>query len=401
MKLSQRVQKIKPSPTLAIDAKAKAMKAAGVDVIGFGAGEPDFDTPDHIKQAAIKAIQSGFTKYTAVGGIDELKDALIAKLKRDNNLTYTREQILVSCGGKHSLYNIAQALFEAGDEVIIPAPYWVSYPDQVILNDAKPVILETTDKTGFKVLPQDLEKMITPKTKAFVLNSPSNPTGAAYTKAELKGLADVLVKHNLLCISDEIYEKIVYDGFEQVSIASLSEEIKNLTILVNGASKVFSMTGWRMGFAAGPKEIISAMTKIQGQVTSNVSSITQKACVEAYNANQDFLKTWVEEFLKRRNTILERFSKIPGISCLKPAGAFYVFPNVKGLFGKKTPQGQTIQTSADFCNYLLEQYKVAIVSGEGFGAEGFIRLSYATSMENIKKGLDRIELAVNDLLDKI
>lgn len=397
MKLSNRVQKIKPSPTLAIDAKAKALIAAGVDVIGFGAGEPDFDTPDHIKTAAIKAIQSGFTKYTAVGGIDELKDALIAKLKRDNNLIYARDQILVSCGGKHSLYNIAAALFETGDEVIIPAPYWVSYPDQVLLNDAKPVILETTDKTRFKVLPKDLEKAITSKTKAFILNSPSNPTGTAYTKAELKALADVLVKHNLLCISDEIYEKIVYDGFEQVSIASLSEEIKNLTIIVNGASKVFSMTGWRMGFAAGPSVIIAAMTKIQGQVTSNVTSITQKACVEAYNANQDFLKEWIEEFRKRRNYIVERFLKIPGISCLKPDGAFYIFPNVSGLFGKKTPQGQALKTSADFCNYLLEQHKVAVVSGEGFGAEGYMRLSYATSMEKIKKGLDRIEEAVKTL----
>ena len=289
MKLTARVQKIKPSPTLAIDAKAKALKAQGVDVIGFGAGEPDFDTPDNIKQAAIKAIEAGFTKYTPVGGIDDLKDALIEKLKRDNNLTYTREEILVSAGGKHSLYNIAQALYETGDEVIIPAPYWVSYPDQVILNDAVPVIVETTDKTGFKILPEQLEKAITPKTKAFILNSPSNPTGAAYSKVELRKLADVLVKHNITCVSDEIYEKLVYDGFEQWSIASLGEDIKKLTIIVNGASKVFSMTGWRMGFAAGPKEIISAMTKIQGQVTSNINSITQKACVEAYRGNQDFL----------------------------------------------------------------------------------------------------------------
>ncbi len=397
MKLSQRVQKIKPSPTLAIDAKAKALKAQGVDVIGFGAGEPDFDTPDHIKNAAIKAIQSGFTKYTAVGGIDELKDALIDKLKKDNSLTYTRDEILVSAGGKHSLYNVAQALYEAGDEVIIPAPYWVSYPDQVILNDAKPVIVETSDKNGFKILPEQLEKAITPKTKAFILNSPSNPTGSAYTPEELRKLADVLVKNNIICVSDEIYEKLVYDGFKQVSIASLGEDIKKLTLIVNGASKVFSMTGWRMGFAAGPKEVIAAMSKIQGQVTSNISSITQKACVEAYRANQDFLLGWVEEFKKRRNYIVERFNKIPGISCLKPEGAFYVFPNVSQLFGKKTPKGLTLKTSADFANYLLEEFKVAVVSGEGFGTEGFMRLSYATSMDNIKKGLDRIEEAVGKL----
>lgn len=397
MKLSERVQRIKPSPTLAIDAKAKSMKAQGIDVVGFGAGEPDFDTPDHIKQAAIKAIQAGFTKYTAVGGIDELKDALIDKLKKENGLTYSKDEILVSAGGKHSLYNVAQALYEAGDEVIIPAPYWVSYPDQVLLNDARPVILETTDKTGFKLLPDQLEKAITPKTKAFILNSPSNPTGSAYTKEELKKLADVLVKHQILCVSDEIYEKLVYDGFQQASIASLGEEIKKLTVIVNGASKVFSMTGWRMGFSAGPKEIISAMTKIQGQVTSNVNSITQKACVEAYKASQDFLKSWVDAFRKRRDYIVDRINKIPGITCLKPQGAFYVFSNITGLSGKKNPAGLVIKTSADFSNYLLEQYKVAVVSGEGFGAEGYMRLSYATSMENIQKGLDRIAEAVASL----
>lgn len=382
---------------MAIDSKAKAMKAAGIDVIGFGAGEPDFDTPENIKQAAIQAIQAGFTKYTPVGGIDDLKDALIEKLKKDNGLTYSREEILVSAGGKHSLYNIAQALFEAGDEVIIPAPYWVSYPDQVILNDATPVILQTTDKTGFKVLPEQLEKAITSRTKAFILNSPSNPTGSAYTAQELKTLADILVKKDVLCISDEIYEKITYDNFKHVSIASLGEEIKKRTMIVNGASKVFSMTGWRMGFAAGPKEIISAMTKIQGQVTSNITSITQKACVEAYRGNQDFLKTWVEEFRKRRDTIVDRLNNIPGIKCLKPEGAFYVFPNISGLFGKKTPSGQTLKNSSEFANYLLEGYKVAVVSGEGFGAEGYMRLSYATSMENIKKGLDRIQEAVHQL----
>lgn len=397
MKLTQRVQKIKPSPTLAITAKAKALKAEGVDVVGFGAGEPDFDTPDNIKQAAIVAINEGFTKYTPVGGINELKDAIINKLKKDNGLTYTRAEIVTSCGGKHSLYNIAQALFEEGDEVLIPAPYWVSYPDQILLNDAKPVILPTTDKTGFKVLPDQLEKAITPKTKAFILNSPSNPTGAAYAKSDLEGLAKVLVKHGIICITDEIYEKIIYDGFEQISIASLSDEMKNLTIVVNGASKVYSMTGWRMGFAAGPKAVIAAMSKVQGQVTSNINSMTQKACIEAYNGSQDAVPKMVAAFKERREVIVNKLNNINGITCFNPQGAFYVFPNIQALFGKKTPQGKAIGCSSDFASYLLEEYKVAVVPGEGFGADGYMRLSYATSMENIKKGLDRIEEAVKKL----
>ena len=398
MQLTKRVQRIKPSPTLAIDAKAKALKAQGVDVIGFGAGEPDFDTPENIKRAAILAIEKGFTKYTAVGGIDDLKDAIVQKLKKDNGLIYSREEIIVSCGGKHSLYNIAQALFEEGDEVIIPAPYWVSYPDQVLLNDATPVIIQTTDKTGFKVQPEQLEKAITKKTKAFILNSPSNPTGSAYTKEEQEKLAAIIVKHGILCISDEIYEKVVYDGFQHVSIASLGEEIKNRTIVVNGASKAYAMTGWRMGFSAGPKEWISAMTKIQGQVTSNINSITQKACVEAFSGPQFAVTKMVIEFGKRRDTIVNCLNKIPGITCLKPQGAFYVFPNISSLFGKKTRRGKKITNSAEFASFLLEDHKVAVVSGEGFGTEGYIRLSYATSMENIQRGMDRIEEAVKELM---
>ncbi|MBX7147596.1 pyridoxal phosphate-dependent aminotransferase [bacterium] len=396
MKLANRVQKIKESPTLAITNKAAVLKAQGVDVVGFGAGEPDFDTPQNIKNAAIDAISKGFTKYTAVGGIVELKDAIIAKLKRDNNVTYTREEILVSNGGKHSLYNIAQALFEAGDEVIIPAPFWVSYPDQVILNDANPVIVQAKEENGFKLTAAELEKAITPKTKAFVLNSPSNPTGAAYSKKELEALAAVLKKHNVLCISDEIYEKVVYDNFEQVSIASL-DGMRDLTLIVNGVSKVYSMTGWRMGFTAGPKALISAMAKIQGQVTSNICSITQKACVEAYNGSQDEIKKMVVEFEKRRNFIVDTFNAIPGIKCLKPEGAFYVFPNIKGVLGKKTPAGKVIATADDFAEYILEDFKVAVVPGEGFGAPGYVRLSYATSMANIEKGLSRIKEAVGSL----
>ncbi|MFO1464609.1 MAG: pyridoxal phosphate-dependent aminotransferase [bacterium] len=395
VKLAQRIQKVKPSPTLAIDTKAKAMKAEGIDVVGFGAGEPDFDTPEHIKQAAIEALKAGKTKYTPVGGVNELKDAIIAKLKRDNQLSYTRDEVLVSCGGKHSLYNIAQVLLEAGDEVIIPAPYWVSYPDQVLLNDAKPVIVETKEANGFKITPQELERAITPQTKAFVLNSPSNPTGGAYTRKELEAVAEVLVKKGVVCISDEIYEKIVYDGFEFVSIASLNEQIKALTITVNGASKVYSMTGWRMGYAAGPKEIIAAMTKLQGQVTTNINSMTQWACVAALNQSQDFLKDWVKEFQRRRDYIVKRFNSMPGIQCYNPQGAFYVFPNISAYLGKSAG-GKKIETDSAFCEYLLEKHLVACVAGSGFGAPGYMRLSYATSMENIQKGLDRIERALGD-----
>lgn len=398
MFLSQRVQRIKESPTLAITAKAGKMKASGIDVVSFGAGEPDFDTPGFIKEAAIEAINSGFTKYTPVGGIEPLKDAIIAKLQNENGLTYAREEILVSCGGKHSLYNIFQAILNPGDEVIIPAPFWVSYPDQVLLNDGKPVILTTSDKTGFKVSAEQLEKAITPKTKAFVLNSPSNPTGACYSKADLEKIAKVLVSKNVLCISDEIYEKVVYDGFEQVSIASFNEEIKKRTVIVNGASKVFSMTGWRMGFAAGPKDIISAMSKIQGQVTSNITSITQKACVAAYQHDLNWLTPYLAEYKKRRDYLVEHFNKIPSVTCFKPQGAFYVFPNISGIFGKKTKTGIVISSSDDFANYLLNDHQVAVVPGEGFGAPGFIRLSYATSMEQIQKGMERIEKAISILL---
>ena len=394
--LSQRSQRVKPSPTMAIDSKAKKMIADGIDIVSFGAGEPDFDTPDHIKEAGIRAIKAGKTKYTPVGGILELKDAIIAKLKRDNGLTYTRDEVIVSAGGKHSLYNIAQALFEAGDEVIIPSPYWVSYPDQVLLNDATPVIIPTEEKDGFCVRPDALEKAITPKTRAFILNSPSNPTGSAYPRKSLEALAEVLVAKNVICISDEIYEKIVYDGFQFVSIASLNDKIKALTLTVNGASKVYSMTGWRMGYVAGAKPVIDTMTKIQGQVTSNITSITQWACVEALNGSHDFLTTWVAEFKKRRDFIVKRFNGISGVTCFNPQGAFYVFPNVSAYFGKKY-DGKVIKTSDDLAAYLLEKALVAVVPGSGFGADPYIRLSYATSMEKIQKGLDRIEKALKEL----
>ncbi|HEY3346095.1 MAG TPA: pyridoxal phosphate-dependent aminotransferase [Nitrospirota bacterium] len=393
MSLAKRVQSIKPSPTLAVDAKAKAMKAQGIDVIGFGAGEPDYDTPQNIKDAAIKAIQGGFTKYTPVGGTDELKDAIINKLKTDNGLEYSRAEVIVSTGAKHTLYNIAQALFGPGDEIIIPAPYWVSYPDQALLNEATPVIVQTKEEDGFVLRPEAFEAAITPKTKALILNSPSNPTGLGYGKEALEAIAGIAVKHGIFVISDEIYEKLVFEGFKHVSIASLSPEIKALTLTVNGLSKSHAMTGWRMGYAAGPKEIISAMTNIQSQSTSNTCSITQKAAVEALNGPQDAVETMRLEFDKRRKYIVGRLNAIPGVVCPTPKGAFYAFPRVSSYFGKSF-EDKAINGSSDLAAYLLDNAKVAVVAGEAFGAEGYIRLSYATSMANIEKGIDRIAAAL-------
>ena len=396
MTLAKRVSKLKPSPTLAIDAKAKAMIAQGMDVVNFGVGEPDFDTPENVKAAAIKAINNGFTKYTAVGGTDELKEAIIKKMQGDNNLAYSKNQIIVSCGAKHSLYNIAQVLFDRGDEIVIPAPYWVSYPDQVILNNAKPVILNTKEENNFMLSTKELKKKITKKTKAIILNSPSNPTGSAYDKDILEEIAEIAVKKKIFIISDEIYEKIIYDGFMHVSIASLNEKVKNLTIVVNGLSKSHSMTGWRIGYAAGPDEIISAMNKVQSQSTSNPASISQKAAVEALKGPQDFIKTMVDEFDKRRRYIVERLNKIEGIACQMPKGAFYAFPNISKLFGKSY-NGKKIKGSSDLANYLLDKAQAAVVAGDAFGADDYIRFSYATSIENIKKGIDRIEAAINSL----
>ncbi len=395
--LAARMDLIKPSPTLAITAKALELKSQGKNVVSFGAGEPDFDTPEKIKAAAVAAIKAGKTKYTPTAGTPELKDAIIHKLKRDNNLTYTRDEIIVGNGGKHVLFNLAMALFEPGDEVIIPAPFWVSYPEQVALFGAVPVIVTTTDKTHFKITPAQLEKAITKKTKAFIINSPSNPTGAAYAKDELKALADVCVKNDVYIISDEIYEHVSYDGFVPVAVASLSDEIKKLTITVNGASKAYAMTGWRMGFAAGPANIIKAMGKLQDQSTSNVCSITQAACVEAFNGDLGEVKKMSAAFKERRDYIVGALNSIPGVSCLNPQGAFYVFPNIASVFGKKTPQQKPINTSADFCLHLLEDHLVACVPGSAFGAEGYLRLSYATSLEIIKEGIARISKAVIDL----
>lgn len=396
MTISRRAQGITPSPTLTITAKAKAMKAEGIDVIGFGAGEPDFDTPDHIKKAAIKALENGFTKYTPAGGIDELKDAVIGKFKRDNGLDYDRTQILISCGGKHCLYNLAQVLFDTGDEVIIPSPYWVSYPPIVTLADALPVILETTEESGFKMDPDKLRRTITKRTKALVLNSPCNPTGTTYTESELREIADIVLKKGIYVISDDIYEKIVYDGFKYISIASFDKEIKERTIIVHGVSKTYSMTGWRIGFTAGPSSIIEAMNKVQGQSTSNPTSISQKASQEALNGPQDLVQAMVGEFQKRRDYVINRLNSLEGVSCIKPVGAFYAFPNFSSYLGKSF-RGKPIRDSMDLADYLLDVARVAVVPGAAFGAEGFERLSFATSMENIEIGMDRIEKTIREL----
>ncbi len=397
MGIAKRASSIKPSPTLATAAKAKAMKAQGIDVVDFGVGEPDFDTPENIKAAAIQAIQAGFTKYTPAAGTLEMKEAVVEKFNKDNGLAYEPSQVIISCGAKHSLYTIAEALFDPGDEVIIPSPFWVSYPDQVLLNDAKPVIVETTEEEGFTLTAHKLKKALTRKTKALILNSPSNPTGLAYGRQTLEDIAALAIEHGITVISDEIYEKLIYDGFQHISIASLGREIKDRTLVVNGVSKSHSMTGWRIGYTAGPIEVITAMANIQSQSTSNPTSISQKAAVEALRGPQDALAAMNVEFDKRRKYMVERLNAMEGVSCLTPVGAFYAFPNISSVFGKKTPGGSVINGSSDFASYLLEEAKVALVSGDAFGADAHIRLSYAASMETITKGLDRIQGALKKL----
>jgi len=395
MDLANRVKGIKPSPTLAIDAKAKQMKAEGVDVIGFGAGEPDFDTPVHIKQTAVDALEKGMTKYTPVAGTLPARDAVAAKLKRDQGLEYARDQIIISCGAKHTLYNIFQALVQEGDEVVIPAPYWVSYPPQVILAGADPVILNSTEENGFVPTMADMEKVITPRTRALVINSPCNPTGAGYPRERLEEIAALVMEKGIYVISDEIYEKTVYDDFEFFSIAQVPG-MKDQTVVVNGLSKAYSMTGWRIGYAAGPGELIGAMTKIQSQSTSNPVSFCMPAAEEALNGPQDFVAMMVSQFDKRRRYIVDRLNDMDGVSCFTPKGAFYAFPNFSGLYGRSF-KGERIGNSTDFADYLLREARVAIVPGVAFGADSFARLSYATSMENIEEGLNRIEAAIAGL----
>jgi len=372
------------------------MKASGIDVINFGVGEPDFDTPENIKEASIKAMKDGFTKYTPVGGIDSLKDAIIEKFKSDNDLAYKREEVIVSCGAKHSLYNIAQALYGPGDEVIIPSPYWVSYPDQVLLNDATPVFVKTFEADSFMIRPEALEKCVTKKTKAFILNSPSNPTGMIYNKETLEKIGELAVRYNFYIISDEIYEKLIYDGAVHVSIAALGKEVKDRTIVVNGLSKSHAMTGWRLGYAAGPADVIKAMTNIQSQSTSNPNSITQKAAVEALTGPQDFIDKMLREFDQRRRYIVNELSAIKNMSCPMPSGAFYAFPNTSLIYGGRFGD-KKISTSSDLALYLLEEAKVALVHGEAFGEDDYIRLSYATSMDDIRKGIERIREALTRL----
>ena len=385
--ISDSLKRIKPSPTIAVTQKARELRAAGKDVIGLGAGEPDFDTPDNIKNAAIKAIKSGDTKYTAVDGTPALKKAIVDKFKRENKINYTTDQITVGTGGKQVLYNAFMATLNKGDEVIIPAPFWVSYPDMVLLAGGKPKIVKCTEEEGFKLTPSKLKKAITKKTKWVILNSPSNPTGAGYSKKEIEDLAKVLIKNKKVHIlSDDIYEHIAYDNFNFYTIAQNSK-LKDRTLTMNGVSKSYAMTGWRIGYAAGPKDIIKAIGKIQSQSTSNPSSISQAAAVEALNGNQGFIKKRSKAFKERRDFVVKSLNSIKGINCLTPNGAFYVFPSCKGLLNKKTK----LKTDTEFVQKLLEQSNVAVVQGSAFGLDGYFRISYATSMQNLKKAMDRIK----------
>jgi aspartate aminotransferase len=380
-KISHRAASLSSSLTLAIDSKAKQMKAEGLDVVGFGAGEPDFDTPQHIKDAAIKALNEGFTKYTPASGIPELRQAIADKFKRENGLSYKPSQIIVSCGGKHSCYNVIIATCEKDDEVIIPAPYWLSYPEMVKLAGATPVIIETTDKTEFKVTPEMLRRAITPRTRLLVLNSPSNPTGSVYSPDEIKALGDICVEKGVLIMSDEIYEHLLYEGATHKSVASFSPAHFEHTIVVHGFAKAWSMTGWRLGFTAAPEPIAKAIDAIQSHSTSNPTSFAQKGAVVALTGSQEHLPKWLAEFDKRRVFAWKKLNSIPGISCVNARGAFYLFPNI----------AKTGLKSSDFCARLLESEKVAAVPGIAFGADDYLRISYATSMANIEKGLERID----------
>jgi aspartate aminotransferase len=379
--LAARATALSPSLTLAIDAKAKKMKADGIDICSFGAGEPDFDTPQHIKDAAIEALRAGFTKYTPSSGIPELRAAIAEKLKHDNGLHYKPSQIIVNCGAKHSCYNTIAATCQPGDEVIIPAPYWLSYPEMVKLADATPVIVPTREENHFKITPDEFRNAMTPATKMIILNSPANPTGSVYSRDELRALAEVALEEDILMLSDEIYEKILYDNTEHVSLASLGSDVYNLTITVNGFSKAYAMTGWRLGYTAAPEPIAAAIDSIQSHCTSNPTSFAQYGALAALKAEQSFITEMVRAFAERRAYMYERLTQIPGITCIKPLGAFYMLPNISSF----------ALSSTEFCTRLLEQQKVAAVPGIAFGTDAHIRLSYACSMENIEKGLDRLE----------
>ena len=395
--ISNNLKKIKPSPTLAVTQKARELKAAGKDVIGLGAGEPDFDTPDNIKQAAISAIDAGDTKYTAVDGTPKLKKAIIEKFKRENKLNFETDQISVGAGGKQIIYNAMMATLNHGDEVIIPAPYWVSYPDIVLLAGGNPVIVKCSEKESFKISPEKLKNAITEKTKWLMLNSPSNPTGSCYTESEINSLADILKKHKQIHIlSDDIYEHITYENFKFFTIAQV-KELEDRILTMNGVSKAYAMTGWRIGYGAGPKELIKAMAKIQSQSTTNPSSISQAAAVEALNGKQDFIVERTKSFQQRRDFVLNELKSIKGVSCLKPEGAFYVFPSCSSLLGKKDPNGKFLKTDDDFVESLLENQGIAVVQGSAFGLSGFFRISYATSMDNLKKAMKKIKFFCENL----
>ena len=396
--LSKRLERIKPSATMAITAKATELKASGIDVIGLGAGEPDFDTPENIKDAGISAIRNGWTKYTKVDGLQDLREAIVEKFKRENNLSYSIDQINVGVGAKHVIFNALLATLNPGDEVIIPAPYWVSYPDMVTLAEGKPVIIQTEEENGFKLSPNSLESAITPNTKWIIFNSPSNPTGAAYSSEDLADIAKVIFKHSHVHImSDDIYEHLIYDNFKFTTLAAVEPNIFDRVLTVNGVSKSYAMTGWRIGYAGGDKALIKAMAKIQSQSTSNPASICQIAAIQALNGPQDFIEKRRLEFQDRRDMVVAMLNKTPGITCQKPKGAFYVYPSCKGLVNKKTPSGDIITSSEDFAKYLLDSGGVAVVHGAAFGMDPYFRISYASSMETLKEACERIQQAVSNL----
>lgn len=396
MQLAKRLQLIKPSPTLMVTVQVAALRRQGVEVIDFGAGEPDFDTPEHIKEAAIIALKQGKTKYTPVGGTAELKEAIITKMQRDNGLTYSMQEVTSNCGGKHTLFNAFHALFGEGDEVLIPAPYWVSYSDMVILAGGTPKLIMTDEKTGFKITAAQLQAAITPQSKALLINSPSNPTGGAYTESELQAIADVVEKSNLFVISDDVYEKFLYDSPKCPHILGLKPHLRDRVLITNSVSKTYAMTGWRLGYAAGPKELISAIETLQSQSTSNPTSIAQAAAVAALTGTQEPVGLMAKEFAKRRTYVVERLRAMPGITCTLPEGAFYVFPRVSSYFGAKW-QDKKISSAMDLSLYLLQEGKVALVAGEGFGSSEHVRISYATSMQNLEQGLNQIEGALRRL----
>ncbi|MBT3237888.1 MAG: pyridoxal phosphate-dependent aminotransferase [Rhodospirillaceae bacterium] len=396
--IASRLSRIKPSPTIAVATKARELKAAGVDVIGLGAGEPDFDTPDHIKDAAKVAMDKGDTKYTAVAGTPELRQAIVDKLKRDNDLDYTVDQISVGCGGKQNIYNALMATLDPGDEVIIPAPYWVSYPDITLLAEGTPVVVDCPPEANFKLTPADLEAAITPKTKWLILNSPSNPTGAAYTADDMKALTDVLLKHDHVWVmTDDMYEHIVYDDFKFVTPAQVEPKLFDRTLTLNGVSKAYCMTGWRVGYAAGPDEIIKAMNKIQSQSTTHTSSVSQAAAVAALNGPHDFIAEHNAVFKERRDLVVAMLNDAEGLECPMPEGAFYVYPSCQGMIGKTTPDGKVLNTDEDVVGYLLESEGVAAVHGEAFGLSPHFRVSYATSTELLTEACTRIQRACKAL----